>query len=64
MEEDFQKVKELLAEIAGFKGKINTAENLHSVLMLNDRIGMSLGKIFSYARMRRMRIIQMPGIKA
>ena len=52
-EEDFQKVKELLAEIAGFKGKINTAENLHSVLMLNDRIGMSLGKIFSYARMRR-----------
>jgi oligoendopeptidase F len=43
----------MLAEVAGFKGRINTAENLYKILDLNDRIGISLGKIFSYARMRR-----------
>ncbi|NLX70894.1 MAG: oligoendopeptidase F [Clostridiales bacterium] len=52
-EEDFKKTKELLAEIAGFKGKINTSGNLLKVLKLDDQIGMILSKIFSYARMRR-----------
>lgn len=52
-EEDFQKTKELLDEIGGFKGRITAAESLLKVLKLSDRIGMLIGKIFAYARMRR-----------
>ncbi|MBM7581220.1 oligoendopeptidase F [Caldicoprobacter guelmensis] len=52
-EQDYQSTKQLLEEIAGFKGRINTAENLLKVLKLNDQIGMKLEKIFAYARMRR-----------
>lgn len=52
-EEDYKSTKQLLEEIAGFKGKINTAENLLKVLKLNDQIGMKIEKIFAYARMRR-----------
>jgi oligoendopeptidase F len=52
-EEDYKSTKQLLEEITGFKGKINTAENLLKVLKLNDQIGMKMEKIFAYARMRR-----------
>ncbi|WP_420840560.1 oligoendopeptidase F [Caldicoprobacter algeriensis] len=52
-EEDYKSTKQLLEEITGFEGKINTAENLLKVLKLNDQIGMKMEKIFAYARMRR-----------
>lgn len=50
---DYATIEEKIVSIEKFQDNINTAENLWSVLCLNDEISQKVDRIFTYARMRR-----------
>lgn len=51
---DFDRLKSLLPKMASFQGTLDkSAENLYHCLALRDEIGITSGKVFAYARMRR-----------
>lgn len=52
-EQDFAALKELIKQMAGLKGTLNTPAGLLAALTLRDKIGALTEKIFVYARMRR-----------
>ncbi|WP_422444739.1 oligoendopeptidase F [Thermoanaerobacterium sp. DL9XJH110] len=52
-ERDFNRVKNLLLKLEGFRGRINSPGNLMRVLKLKDEIGRLNDRLFTYARMRR-----------
>lgn len=51
---DFDRIKTLMPKIASYQGKLDqSAVNLFDCLTLRDELGMTSGKVFAYARMRR-----------
>lgn len=53
-EADFSKLKDSLSQIGKYKGKLDdSAKTLAACLKARDEIGMTAGKLFAYARMRR-----------
>jgi oligoendopeptidase F len=51
---DFDRLKPMAAQIASFQGKLDTsAQTLLDCLTLRDELGITSGKVFAYARMRR-----------
>lgn len=51
---DFDRLKPMAAKIAAYQGKLDTsAETLLECLTLRDELGITSGKVFAYARMRR-----------
>ncbi len=51
---DFDRLKPMAAQIAAYQGKLDTsAETLLECLTLRDELGITSGKVFAYARMRR-----------
>lgn len=52
-EEDFRKLKSMLPQIEGYRGKLSSADGLYSALKLRDEISQLAERLFTYARMRR-----------
>ena len=53
-EADFKALESRLPELAGFQGKLgSSAEQLAAGLKLRDELGVTLGKLYSYAHMKR-----------
>ncbi len=52
-EQDWQKLKNLAAEMEEFRGKLTDAKSLLQALQLHDKIGELNERVFVYARMRR-----------
>ena len=51
---DFDRIKTLMPQIASYQGKLDqSAANLLDCLTLRDELGITSGKVFAYARMRR-----------
>lgn len=51
---DFDRLKTLMPKIAAFKGQLKSSPtSLSGCLELRDEIGITSGKVFAYARMRR-----------
>lgn len=51
---DFDRIKTLMPQIASYQGKLDqSAANLFDCLTLRDELGITSGKVFAYARMRR-----------
>ncbi|MBP2667487.1 MAG: oligoendopeptidase, partial [Firmicutes bacterium] len=51
---DFDRLKPMAAQIAAYQGKLDTsASALLECLTLRDELGITSGKVFAYARMRR-----------
>lgn len=52
-EKDFAKAKELIAEVAGFKGRLGEGgDTLLACLQASERLGRTLDNVYLYARMR------------
>ena len=53
-ERDFEKIKGQIPELESYKGKLGeSGEKLLSLLRLQDSLGLTLGKLYVYAHMRR-----------
>src|SRR5690348_3727764 len=53
-EADFKALESRLPELAGFQGTLSSsAEQLAAGLKLRDDLGVTLGKLYSYAHMKR-----------
>jgi oligoendopeptidase F len=52
-EKDFKSVEAKFSEVESYRGKINSPQNLLTVLNLRDEIGKTVDRLFTYARMRR-----------
>ena len=51
---DFERIRSLLPQIAAYKDSLDqTPDKLFACLALRDEIGITSGKVFAYARMRR-----------
>lgn len=52
-EKEFQEIKELIPQLAQFKGKLGeSAKTLYDALQMQDHIYFRLGKLYAYAHMR------------
>ncbi|MDK2991369.1 MAG: oligoendopeptidase [Clostridiales bacterium] len=52
-ERDFKRLKDMVPEMEGYKGRLNSADNLYNALKLRDEISQLAERLFTYARMRR-----------
>lgn len=52
-EENYNEVREMLASVEHYKGKIDSSSNLAKVLQLKDDVNKILERLYAYARMRR-----------
>src|SRR5690242_18580544 len=53
-EQDFRSLEQRLPDLAAFQGKLgHSAEELAQGLALRDELGVTIGKLFSYAHMKR-----------
>ncbi|MDK2903746.1 MAG: oligoendopeptidase [Clostridiales bacterium] len=52
-EEDFKRLKDMIPAMEGYKGGLNSADNLYNALKLRDEISRLAERLFTYARMRR-----------